>query len=158
MARRKYKKVKKNGKYEFITSKNGKWVRYKNKFILESKIPENVKLKKEYNELIKSYPQIKQRTKKIKDIKKKLYYAKVWILTESNDLSQLKNHHRRGFKSYHLDHIYPIHQSYKDGIPPEIVSDIDNLRFITRKTNMKKGGLVTERSIKLIKKIIKKHK
>lgn len=158
MGRTKYRRVKINNKYEYVWDKNGGWVRHNNKFILESKISEDAKLKKQFNNLVKNHPTIKQRVKKIKDLNKKIYYAKVWILTEENDLTVLKNYKRRGFKTYHLDHIFPIHQGYKDGLPPEIIADIDNLRFVTRKTNMKKGGLVTERSIKLIQEVIKKHK
>jgi hypothetical protein len=155
MGRTKYRRVKINGKWEFVWDINGKWVRHKNKFILESKISEEDELRAEFNKLVRNHPKIKQRVKKIKDIKKKIYYAKVWILTEANDLTVLKNHEKRGFKKYHLDHIYPISESYKNGIPPEIVANIENLRFVTRRTNMKKGNKITKKGVDVMKKLLK---
>ena len=158
MEKMKFRRIKIDNKYEFVWDANGKWVRHDKNFILESKLSGGTGLLKTFNDLVKGYPSIKQRVKKIKDIDKKIYYAKVWILTEANDLTILKNHKKRSFKGYHLDHIFPIHQSYKDGLPPEVTADIENLRFITSKTNLKKGGLVTKRSVNLIEKIIIKHK
>jgi len=155
MGRRKYKRVKKKTSYDYVPDTNGKWVKINNKFILESKIPEDETLKKELNDLLKNEPFIKKRVKHIKDIKKKIYYVKVWILTEQNDLTKLKNHDKRGFKKYHLDHIFPISEAYKNGIAPEVVADITNLRFVTRRTNLKKSNSITQKSIDVMKKLLK---
>lgn len=155
MARTKYRRVKLNGKWEYIWDPKGKWIRFQGKFILESSIAEEDKLKKEFANLVKEHPRVKQRVKKIKNLKKKIYYANVWILTELNDLTILKNHDKRGFKKYHLDHIYPISEGFKHNIPPEVIAHIDNLRFITKETNIKKGNTVTKKSIEVIKKLLK---
>jgi hypothetical protein len=40
---------------------------------------------------------------------------------------------------YHLDHIYSIHQGYKDGIHPMIIGHWSNLRMITKDENMEKN-------------------
>lgn len=154
MGRAKYRRIKLDDKWEFVWDENGKWIRYKNKFILESKILEDDKLIKEFNGLVKNYPNIKQRVKKIKDLNKKIYYAKVWIITELNDLTVLKNHEKRGFKKFHLDHIFPISEGFKNGIAPEVIGNIENLRFISRQTNMKKGNSVTKKSLEVIKKLL----
>ena len=69
-------------------------------------------------------------------------------------MTVLKNHEKRGFKKYHLDHIYPISEGYKHDIDPKIIAHIDNLRFITRRTNMKKGNTVTKKSVEVIKKLL----
>ena len=69
---------------------------------------------------------------------KDLYYKRVWEVTNANNLTLLPNHHRRGFKDYHLDHIIPIAYGYRNYILPQYIGAITNLRFIPRRDNLKK--------------------
>lgn len=108
-----------------------------------------LKLKKN-DRLFKLNPKIKSKVKSIKNLNKKLYYVKVWSITESNDLTVLKNYSKRGFNRFHLDHIYPISEAYKNNISPDIIGNIKNLRFITKKQNLKKGNLLTEKAEKIV--------
>jgi len=96
--------------------------------------------------ILKKYPKIKRKIKNIKDIYKKLYYAMVWEVTENQPLHLLENHKKRGWKKYHLDHIYPISKGYENEIPPHKIGNIKNLRFIYYKQNMKKGSNITNES------------
>lgn len=96
-------------------------------------------------ELRKKHPKLKRKKlDKIVDLEKRLYYYKVWVITESQPLHKLRNFKKRGWKSYHLDHICSIAESYRNGISPEIVGNIKNLRFIPAKQNLKKGYKVTK--------------
>jgi hypothetical protein len=105
--------------------------------------------------MLKNNPHIKSRVKGINNIKKQIYYLKVWLLTESNDLTVLKNHDKRGFKKYHLDHIFPISVGFKEQIPPKIIADMRNLQFLYHRKNIKNSDDVDENSRKLINEIIK---
>lgn len=49
-----------------------------------------------------------------KDLRKYIYYIKVWVETENNAV-KLPNIHLRGV-NYHLDHITPISYGYKNNI------------------------------------------
>ena len=66
----------------------------------------------ECKKLLKENPDIKKRKLHlISDLEKRLYYIKVWVITESQPLKALKNHDKRCFKGpscFHLDHIVPI--------------------------------------------------
>lgn len=78
-----------------------------------------------------------------KDKNKLKYYKKVWKITEQQDLTSLPNHDKRGKISrmenaYHLDHIVPIIEGYKNNIKPEVIGDISNLRFIPALKNIKR--------------------
>jgi hypothetical protein len=156
----KYRAINYKGKREYVWDPKGTWVRRNNEFVKEASViivnPEELEQKKELQILLKKNPYIKNRVKSIKNIPKKIYYIKVWLLTEANDLTILRNHEKRGFRKYHLDHIYPIHSGFKNQIPPEAIAHIDNLRFIYHTKNIKKGGEITEESINLINNIIKK--
>ena len=153
-----YRAINYKGKREFLYDENGTYVRQNGKFVKADKIvvkdPEEELLKKEFSEYVKGKPYLKNRVKYIKNVKKKLYYAKVWWLTEQNDLTVLKNHERRQFKGFHLDHIFPISVSFERNIPPEIVSNIKNLRFIHHKKNMKKSNLITEEAENIMKELM----
>ena len=94
--------------------------------------------------LVEIYSELEFTHKKIKDLEKRLYYAMVWYHTEQQPLYVLENHDKRGWKEYHLDHIYPISKAYYQNIPPEKVGNIKNLRFIHHKENMIKGNTVNE--------------
>ena len=91
------------------------------------------KLYYEIRKITKKYPKIKQKIKKIKDLEKRLYYALVWYHTEQQPLYVLENHDKRGWKDYHLDHIFPISMAFYQNIPPEKVGNIKKLRFIHHK-------------------------
>ena len=70
-------------------------------------------ISEEIKKICKKYPNIKQKIKNITDINKKLYYAMVWEVTESQPLYILENSDKRGWRNYHLDHIYPISMGFK---------------------------------------------
>ena len=157
MGKTKYTRIIYKGKHEYIWDEGGKWIRKDGKFIIDrSNTSADDKLKKEFNKLIKGYTYIKQRVKYIKNLEKKIYYAKVWILTEANDLTKLKNHSKRGFRRYHLDHVYPISQGFKNDIPPEVIANIKNIKFIPAKKNLKKRDTITPDGLKIIKEIQQK--
>lgn len=103
--------------------------------------------------ITKKYPKIKQKIKNIKDLDKKLYYAMVWEVTEQQPLYILENSDKRGWKNYHLDHIYPISMGYKDKIPPEKMGNIKNLRFIHYTENLDKGSKITNESRNALRRI-----
>ena len=138
-------------KKRFIVDPDGDFILSNDKIILDTN---KLKLKKELDTLLKTNPLLKNRIKGISDLEKKIYYCKVWIITENNDLTTLKNHTKRSFKGYHLDHIFPISQGFKLNIPPEAIGNIKNLQFIPRKRNMKKRDDITETTTKLINDII----
>jgi hypothetical protein len=120
------------------------------------------KILDECEEIIKKNPKLKKKKLHlIKDLDKRLYYLKVWFVTESQPLHTLKNYNKRCFKcfnGYHLDHIYSIHEGFKNKIPPEVIGDLKNLRFIPIKQNMRKGFKVTNESKNILKTIMKKKK
>lgn len=129
-------------------------IKNKKKIIKKDIIKEEIK--KKISKICKKYPKIKQKIKHIKDLDKKLYYAMVWEVTESQPLHILENFDKRGWKSYHLDHIYPISRGYLEKISPEKMGNIKNLRFIYYEENIKKGSRVTNESkkaLRLIKKL-----
>jgi len=103
--------------------------------------------------ICKKHPKIKKKIKFVKDLDKKLYYAKVWEVTESQPLHILENNDKRGWKSFHLDHIYPISSSYKDGLSPKKVGNIKNLQFIPHKENIAKGSKITTESKNALRRI-----
>ena len=121
------------------------------------KTPLNVqkrdKIRYKIRKITKNHPKIKQKIKKIKDLEKKLYYAMVWEVTENQKLYLLENSDKRGWKNYHLDHIYPISKSFKEGISPTKVGNIKNLRFIPYEENLIKGCKITNESKNALKRI-----
>ena len=123
----------------------------KKKIINKDNISE--KIKKEIRVICKKYPKIKQKIKNLKDLDKKLYYAMVWEVTESQPLYILENSDKRGWRNYHLDHIYPISMGFKEKISPEKIGNIKNLRFIPFEENIKKGSTITSDSLKSLRKI-----
>ena len=123
----------------------------KKKIINKDNISE--KIKKEIKIICKKNPKIKQKIKNLKDLDKKLYYAMVWEVTERQPLHILENSDKRGWKSYHLDHIYPISMGFKENISPEKIGNIKNLRFIHFEENIKKGSTITSDSLKSLRRI-----
>jgi predicted transcriptional regulator len=126
-------------------------IKYKKKITKKTDLTEEIK--KEIRKICKKYPKIKQKIKNIKDLEKKLYYAMVWGVTESQPLHILENFDKRGWKNHHLDHIYPISMGFKEKIPPEKVGNIKNLRFIPYTENLDKGFKVTTESMNALRRI-----
>jgi hypothetical protein len=60
-------------------------------------------------------------------------------ITKQQQIHLLEYSDKRGKKSYHLDHIYPVSKGFKNKIPPEIIGDLSNLRFIPWLDNLKKA-------------------
>ena len=112
---------------------------------------------KECRSLIRKNPKLKRKKlHRMKNLDKRLYYIKVWVITESQPLHKLKNSDKRcymGKGCYHLDHIVPISKGFTDGIPPEKIGSFTNLRFIPAKDNMSKGHKMTEESHKVLRRI-----
>jgi hypothetical protein len=126
-------------------------IKYKKKITKKTDLTEEIK--KEIRKICKKYPKIKQKIKNIKDLEKKLYYAMVWGVTESQPLHILENFDKRGWRNHHLDHIYPISMGFKEKIPPEKVGNIKNLRFIPYTENLDKGFKVTTESMNALRRI-----
>lgn len=103
------------------TGKNNAYVKY----IL---IQENIS----YEEYLEKIPHKRQ------------YYRLVRNITNLQPFSLLENYHKRGKSgiegAYHLDHIYPISKGFENKIPPEIIGDISNLKFIPWLENAKKSN------------------
>jgi hypothetical protein len=72
-------------------------VKNKKKILKKDTISDEIK--KEIRKICKKYPKIKQKIKNIDDINKKLYYAMVWEVTESQPLYILENFDKRGWKN-----------------------------------------------------------
>jgi len=73
---------------------------------------------------------------------KEIYYKKVRGETEKQPLHLLENYENRGRNGdgvYHVDHIIPISYGFANGIPPEIIADINNLQMLPYAENIKKG-------------------
>ena len=126
-------------------------IKYKKKITKKTDLTEEIK--KEIRKICKNHPKIKQKIKTIKDLDKKLYYAMVWEVTESQPLHILENFDKRGWRDHHLDHIYPISMGFKEKIPPVKVGNIKNLRFIPYTENLDKGFKVTTESINALRRI-----
>ena len=146
------------GKREYVFDPKGSYIRVNGEFVKEkfSSLPVSDE-DTELSVLLKANPHIKSRVKGIKNVKKQIYYLKVWLLTEANDLTVLKNHDKRGFKKYHLDHIFPISMGFKEQIPPRVIADMRNLQFLYHRKNIKKSDDITDESRLLINEIIKSY-
>lgn len=101
-------------------------------------------------------PKLKKRgLDNIIDKNKRIYYLRVWLVTEMQPLNKLKNYSKRcweGAKCYELDHILSIAHGYLESIPPHLIGSIENLRFIPKKENRIKSFKLTEDSHKILRK------
>ncbi len=80
---------------------------------------------------------------KIKNMFRRLYYKKVWALT--NKVKHLvKDIDKRCYKQYELDHIVPISYGYKNNISPTLIASIDNLQMLKYKENREKSTILNE--------------
>ena len=52
--------------------------------------------------------------------------------------------HRRGKKTWHLDHKHPIIACFKEGWTPERAAGINNLQMLTWQDNLMKSGKFNE--------------
>lgn len=70
------------------------------------------------------------------------YSREVWRFTNTQNIKSLENYDKRGVinieGSYQLDHMYSIHQGFKDNIPPWIIGNIVNLVMIPSRENSSK--------------------
>jgi len=112
------------------------------------------------SEVYKIMPKLKKRDlKRIKNKDKRLYYLRVWLVTEMQALNKLKNYNKRCWNKpscYELDHILSIAHSYFKRLPPHLVGSIDNLRFIPKKENRDKSFKLTKESRVVLKEFKKK--
>lgn len=81
------------------------------------------------------------------------YKKDVWRITNTQKISGLENHNKRGrtdidINAYHLDHIVSLKVGFNKNIPPHIIGDIKNLRFIPAKDNCKKSYISNESDIR----------
>lgn len=71
-----------------------------------------------------------------------LYKLDVRRVTKLQPIKMLPNYNLRGHVmirgAYHLDHIFSIKEGFLKGIPPEIIGNIINLRFISWRENLSK--------------------
>ena len=81
-----------------------------------------------------------------------IYKSEVSKVTNSQNISSLKNYEKRGrieLNGYHLDHIFSVQNGFLNNIPPYIIGNITNLRFISGFENCSKK----ERSDKTIEEL-----
>lgn len=120
---------------------------------------EETNIIKECKYIISKNPKLKRKKlDRMVNLKKRLYYIKVWAITESQPLNKLRNSSKRGWRKYHLDHICSISVGFSENIPPEIIGHIDNLRFIHWTKNLDKGSKVTSHRLQETKKKARKYK
>lgn len=108
------------------------------------------------SEIYRIMPKLKKRSLgDIKNNKKRMYYLRVWLVTEMQPLKKLKNYTKRCWGRsgcYELDHVLSIAHAYLENIPPHLVGSMDNLRFIPKKENRDKSFRLTEESHKILRK------
>lgn len=110
----------------------------------------------ECKKILKANPNLKKRKIDFNDLEKRLYYLKVWAITESQPIHLLRNYDKRCFRGkscYHLDHVVPIIHGFYSKIDPEKIGSLANLRFIKSEVNMRKGHKLTEASHRVLRKL-----
>lgn len=88
---------------------------------------------------------------------RRLYQDAVIKFTKQNWIAQFDNINpdRLDRAVFHLDHIYSIHQGFKDNIPPYIIGHWTNLRLIPATENCSKGKRCDKTQEKLFKDFFK---
>ncbi len=71
------------------------------------------------------------------------YNNDVWMITRLQPIQSLENYDKRGrlndkIDAHHLDHAVSIWYGFRNRIPPEIIGNIKNLRFIKATENIRK--------------------
>lgn len=66
------------------------------------------------------------------------YRRRVQLLTEKAK-HLIPEIEKRGWSTYHIDHVISIYTGYTNGISAEQIADISNLRLVTAEENLKKG-------------------
>lgn len=79
---------------------------------------------------------------------KEEYFDKVRSMTDHVKKQIPK---RRDLSEAHLDHIVPVVFGYDNNIPPEILSLPENLKYISKMKNLKKGQSLTAESVEVLK-------
>jgi hypothetical protein len=92
----------------------------------------------DYHNKIKNTDEYKDNLKN-----KKYYYNEVRRITNQQNIASLPNYDKisRGIGDdvYHVDHIISKIEGFKNGIAPNIIGNIKNLRIIKSKDNIDKG-------------------
>lgn len=91
----------------------------------------------------------KRRYGRTYDLKKREDYTKVVMALSA------KNNPAKRSRSLHLDHIISIDWGFRNGVPPEMIADADNLRLLDAKQNIAKGALVSD--FNLLKRLVEKY-
>ena len=86
--------------------------------------------------------------KKLYDYKN--YRKKVWKVTRKQPIQNLENFCKRGRSTYHLDHIVSIKYGFINGLHPDLVGGIKNLRFIPAKENIQKKEYLEQESFDML--------
>jgi len=79
------------------------------------------------------------------------YKKEVKKITELNS-SAITFDKKRGWRDNHIDHIVPIIYGFKNNIPIELMSSVENLQMISCAENMEKGTKITDQAKVLLKK------
>lgn len=69
--------------------------------------------------------------------------------TEKNTF-YLENIELRGWDTYHVDHIVPIHYGYKNKISPKLIGSFENLQILPAVVNRLKSDILTEKSLSIL--------
>jgi len=95
-------------------------------------------------------------TREIYKQKLKEYRTQVLKYTRKEPLYQLDNYNHRGKGSFHLDHIISIKFGFDNNLPPEIIGNIANLRYLKVSENISKRDYLTADSFDVIGYFIEK--
>ena len=102
------------------------------------------------------YKEEEEQLEEIKELTFKQYKRLVNKFTEKVKDS-IEGIECRGWNSFHIDHKISISYGFKNGILPESIADITNLRMTDKKTNCDKGRgiFVDEKNEWIIKRTVK---
>lgn len=89
-------------------------------------------------QIIKSDTSFKSRAKRKGLTEFRAYRECVYELTEQV-AHMVPGIEKRGFRDHHVDHITSIWFGFKNKIPAYMIADLNNLRMLHHKLNLKKG-------------------